>query len=127
MIDCSKCPEKSACCGIFRIGDEFLEKHKDKFQVACEIKLGAAFTDDLLCVFLNRKTRLCAVYENRPDVCKLFGTKEGVKISLGLACPHFKPNGNDWSPAMKTKITRHLNKSINKIIKETDKPQSLNT
>lgn len=127
VIDCRKCPEGSGCCGIIYFKKDFIERNKNKFQVEpTEIKtdgeIGAVITDDLMCVFLNRKTKLCAVYDDRPEVCRLFGTKEGIqKSGLGLACPHFKPNGNDWSPAMKAKIRHVTRKNLKKMLRKAEK------
>lgn len=123
VIDCSKCPEGSGCCGIIPFDKKLIEKHKDKFQVKpAEIREeGEAViigTDDLVCVFKNRKTRLCVIYDDRPYVCRLSGTKEGIKVSgLGLACPHFKPNGSEWSPGMKAKIMHVQRKNFKKLLR----------
>lgn len=123
-IDCSKCPEGSGCCGLIQMPKDLIEKNKDKFQVEPkEIKiigsLGVVLIDDLQCVFMNRKTKLCAIYDDRPEVCRLFGTKEGMqKAGLSLACPHFKPNGNDWSPAMKAKISHVTRKNLKKMLRK---------
>ena len=119
-IDCSKCPEGSGCCGILPFAEEFTEKHKNDFQVEpTEIREGVVVTEDMLCVFMNRKTRLCAIYEDRPEICRLFGTKEGIKQKgITLACPHFKPNGNDWSPAMKSKIRHVARKNLRELMRK---------
>lgn len=123
VIDCSKCPEEIGCCGTIPFSKEFFEKNKDKIKVQpIEIieKRGAvvAATKDLRCVFLDPKTRLCAVYDDRPEVCRLFGTKEGIKIrGLGLACPHFKPNGNEWSPGKKRQIKHVQRKNFKKLLR----------
>lgn len=121
-IDCSKCPEGSGCCGIVPLGEDLIEKHKKKFQVEpVEIKEGVVVTEDLRCVFMNRETKLCAIYDDRPEVCRLFGTKEGIeKSGYGLACPHFKPNGNDWSPAMRAKIQHVVRKNLKKMMRKAD-------
>ncbi len=38
--------------------------------------------DDGLCVFLNRETMLCGVYENRPQVCRDYTTDRCENIRL---------------------------------------------
>tara|TARA_Y100000592_G_C5299452_1_gene234762 strand:+ start:42 stop:389 length:348 start_codon:yes stop_codon:yes gene_type:complete len=43
----------------------FDELYKDNFA---RLKKGK----DGFCLFLNRETRLCSIYENRPQVCKDF-------------------------------------------------------
>jgi len=125
-IDCSKCPEGGECCGIIPLTKDLIENYKDKFQVKQTEILGkgsvrAVGTEDFHCVFMNRETKLCAIYDDRPEVCRLFGTKEGIqKKGLGLACPHFKPNGNDWSPAMKAKIKHVARNNLRKLLKGPD-------
>lgn len=37
------------------------------------------------CTFLDSQTRLCTVYENRPDVCRKFPTEMGRKL---FYCPY---------------------------------------
>ena len=124
VIDCSKCPEGAGCCGILPFKKEFLEKHKEKFQVkpvqiSDSKEIVGVITEDLKCIFLNRETNLCAIYQDRPEVCRLFGTKEGIlKAGLGLACPYFKPNGSDWSKAMKTRIIRQCRKNLTSALKK---------
>jgi len=120
VIDCSKCPEGSGCCGILPFSKEFTEKHKNDFQVEpTEIREGVVVTDDFHCVFLNRKTRLCAIYDDRPEVCRLFGTKEGIlRSNGGLACPHFKPNGNEWSKAMNARIRHKSRKNFIELLRK---------
>ena len=124
MIDCSKCPGQGICCGFFPFSEKFFEKYKDKMQVK-PIKIFkqhgfiAAVTEDLRCVFQNPKTWRCAIYEDRPDICRLYGTKEGIqKKGLGIACPFFKPNGNEWSRAMQAKIYHLLEKGLRRIEKK---------
>ena len=123
VIDCSKCPEGAGCCGLIPFSKEFYEKHKDKIKVKpIEIIEGdgavVPATKDLKCVFLDPKTNLCAVYNDRPEVCQLYGTKEGIKLKgLSLACPHFKPNGNEWSLAMKARIRHIGRKNFKKLLK----------
>ncbi len=39
------------------------------------------------CYFLDAKTRLCTVYENRPDTCRDFPARTGTRVSF---CPYKK-------------------------------------
>ena len=100
MIDCSKCPNRGDCCGLIPFTNEFIEKHKDKFQVK-EVKIISSseektdITDDMHCIFLNRSTKRCTVYNDRPKVCRLYGVTDDER----LACEFFKPNGNPRSEA----------------------------
>ncbi len=107
MIDCSKCPEPGSCCGPFEMEPGFIEKHKDKIQKKpekiVETSIGeCALCDDLGCIFLNRETKKCAIYEDRPWICKDYGLVDDIRIM----CPWFKANGNPRSEASRKKIGR---------------------
>lgn len=39
------------------------------------------------CYFLDQKTRLCTVYDKRPDTCRDFPTRVGTRVSF---CPYKK-------------------------------------
>ena len=121
MIDCSKCLKRGSCCGIFMMDKEWVMKHKFKMQVVPNKIIGgednskhiAFLQNDLLCVFLNRETKMCAVYDNRPQVCKDYGLVKDEN----LQCPYFKPSGNRRSEASQKKVERHFDKLVNKILK----------
>jgi Fe-S-cluster containining protein len=95
-----KCKERCGdCCCIVNMPETLINKHRDKFQVPIlkeervekfgqerEIRLE---TKDQMCAFLDRKTRKCAIYEDRPKVCKDYGIEnEGVN-----KCPYFDSEG----------------------------------
>lgn len=42
------------------------------------------------CYFLDAKTRLCTVYEKRPDTCRDFPTHVGPRLNM---CPYLKKPG----------------------------------
>jgi len=122
MINCSKCPKRGDCCGIIPFNKELIKKHKDKFQVEVqkEVDMGeevSFITEDLFCIFLNRQTKLCMIYEDRPRVCKLYG----VTKNKDLQCPYFRPSGNKRSPASRKQIERHIDKMTNNIINHDKK------
>lgn len=114
-----KCKEGCAeCCGIIPLTKEFIEKFKDKFQVPLVKKITAKdgiglITEDMLCVFLNRQTKLCSIYEERPLICRKFGIE--LDNQYKLACPYFKPNGKEWTPGKKKQIDRIQDKWFKKI------------
>ena len=126
MIDCSKCLDRGSCCGPIPISKEIIEKHRDKFQVdkfkEFETEKGITIlTDDLGCIFLDRKTKLCVIYEDRPTVCKLYGTTKDIK----LACPYFKPNGNSRSEGKRKQIERWIKKQWDQISRDLVKKSNL--
>lgn len=111
-IDCSKCPKQGVCCTEFKMQREIVEKNKNKFQVksinmvytddgGCRV-----FTGDRLCVFLNRSTKMCSIYEDRPEVCRLYGSG----IHELLTCFFFDNKGDRLS---KEKEKEVFNKAKN--------------
>jgi Fe-S-cluster containining protein len=96
---------------------KFVDKHKTHFQIVPEKIVGekdriSFLTSDLACVFLNRETRLCSVYEDRPNICRAYGMSD----NQDLQCPYFKKSGNPRSEASRKKIERHFDKLFNKLI-----------
>ena len=100
------------CCGNTPLPSELVEKNRDKFQVEVikELKVNLdegeeifCETEDNKCVFLNRETFGCLIYEDRPDICKRFGTDKDNTI---MQCPFLKVNGNPRSPAQQRRYQR---------------------
>jgi len=119
MIDCSKCPDRGCCCGVFMMSKELVNKHRDKFQVkqfqVLEDKDSITIvTDDLGCIFLNRKTRRCEIYEDRPEICRLYGMSKDKK----LQCAYFKPSGNPRSEASKKQVLKYIDKMNKEVMNE---------
>lgn len=116
MIDCSKCLEAQGCCGIMIFPKQFIEKFKDKIekgqiQILEKDDFVTYLYNDMRCPFLDRKTRLCKIYENRLKICKDYGYIEE------LQCPYFKKSGNRRSLASQTKIERMIDKKLSSIQK----------
>jgi hypothetical protein len=114
-IDCSKCPDNQECCGIMIFDSGFLEENITKIedgfiQVIQKGNMIHYLYEDSRCCFLDRKTRLCKIYDKRPQVCKDYGYLEK------LPCPFFKKSGNRRSPASQTKIERIIDKQISKTL-----------
>jgi len=106
------------CCGLVPLTEEILEKHKDKIQVPIIQKIPhpqgiVSITSDLKCIFLNRVTKLCMIYEDRPDVCRMYG----ISNHPALACPYVKPNGNPRSEAQRKHFQRIINHHVDKTFK----------
>lgn len=131
MIDCKKAIEsgicKADCCGIVTFKKSMVRKNIDKLQASIdEWKVVgndvALLTKDIKCVFLTKNNN-CAVYEDRPDVCRCFGSGKDWdgKEDVLMLCPHFKPNGNTWSPAKKKQIQRIVDKRIDYAMAKAEK------
>ena len=100
------------CCGNTPLPSELVEKNRDKFQVEVIKELKADFndgeniyceTEDNKCVFLNRKTLGGMIYNERPEICRKFGTDKENTI---MQCPFLKVNGNPRSPAQQRRYQR---------------------
>ena len=92
-INCFNCPIQGECCKCSVSFDKkFIEKHKDKVQrEIIEFKEGVPITKEDKCIFLQGK--LCAIHDNKPEICKKFGTK----IRRGIVCREQKPDGTKWT------------------------------
>jgi Fe-S-cluster containining protein len=118
MIDCSKCLKQGDCCGLFPMNKELVNRNKHKFQVN-PIKIiedrdrMGILTEDLFSVFLNRETKTCTIYEERPEVCKLYGVSKDKR----LQCPYFKSSGAKRSEASMKKVSRYCDCMTKQIMK----------
>jgi len=91
----SKC--KAKCCGIVPIKLSTWSKNQHNLQrevkevikgTSSEGKVVIPITEDNYCPFLKEDLE-CAIYENRPEVCKKFGD-ESHEL---LCCPMQDRNG----------------------------------
>ena len=115
MFKCKKgCSE---CCGIVPINEKFWHenKHKATKYKKLMIESGRVYpiTKDLKCVFL--KYNKCQIYDNRPSVCRQFGTNH--KGNPLLMCPYLHEN----SSIRNSKERRYLRKIVDKMFKNTEK------
>jgi len=103
----------SDCCGNINLKKSLISKHLNKIQQIPEETLDLGdevfpLTDDSKCIFLIRKTNKCSIYDDRPYVCRIYGTG----IEPKLLCPHIKPNGNPRSEAVRKEYTDKLNEIL---------------
>ena len=61
------------------------------------------YTEDGYCIFLNRKTRRCSIYSDRPMTCASYGIIQ--------PCPYLNPDGSHRS---QEEIARHKS-AINRL------------
>jgi Fe-S-cluster containining protein len=109
LIKCGKCA--GDCCGPVPLPLELIKKHADKMQGEVLEKFEMhgemyIFTKDVSCIFLDRATRRCVIYEDRPNICRMYG------VDSRLPCPHMKPNGHERSIASKKKVQRLINRQF---------------
>lgn len=92
-------------------------KHRDRCQVEPDAirDVGSDVvpdTQDHLCVFLDRGTKLCAIHEDRPEMCRLFGTKD----SPDSICSYVRSNGQPRSRAERRQIQRETTRCMAKLL-----------
>lgn len=127
MIPCENCPHKlnpsqnkHFCCGIIPFPTKFLEEHKKDFKSSGELQengeQGVIITPDFLCVFFDRVKHNCAIYEDRPAVCRLYGIDEER-----LPCPYFRRSGNPRTEASKKITLRKITEIVDKATTPTSK------
>lgn len=98
---------------------KLVKKHKDKFQVK-PVKIIedknwiAILTKDLGCIFLNRKTKNCMIYKERPEVCRLYGISKDPR----LQCAYFKRSGARRSPGSQKQVEKKIDLMTKQIIDE---------
>ena len=109
-FECKKrCAE---CCGIIGIPKELAMKTQDLAQIKpkevieSEGKLYIV-TPDMLCVYLNRQTKECAIYEDRPEICRIYG------LIPACPCPHFDLDGRRRNRNEACLIQIQINKTVN--------------
>lgn len=81
------------CCGVIPIDSKVLYRNRHLWQVEpirqIPTKIGIFVeTEDMHCIFLSRKKRLCMIYKDRPEVCRKYGTIKEHQ------CPIIKINGS---------------------------------
>lgn len=111
-----KCKDNCGiCCGIVPIPTDVWNKSQEKIQKVVQSNHVSEvyvypITDDLKCCFLTKDNK-CAIYNDRPDVCKEYGTTER------LPCPFLKPNGHEWSEAKRKQILKKIDRDVDDAIK----------
>lgn len=108
-----ECPKEceAMCCGIVSFPPEFVEKHRLLFQVKdvniLRTSIGVQInTPDGQCVFLDRQTWKCVIYEDRPKICREFGQVPK------LLCPYFNMEGKVRTPRESKRVIKYMDKVV---------------
>jgi Fe-S-cluster containining protein len=115
-----KCVEgcKAECCGIVPIPKELAKRHEQMAQAKAEeiVAWGendvVPLTEDAFCIFLDRDTKKCVIYKERPDVCRKYGLIED------LQCAYVDLRGKTRTSAKQRRMLRHINREVGKTMKE---------
>jgi Fe-S-cluster containining protein len=110
------------CCGPVQISKEIFEKNKDK-ATSIEYKLDdgktvMAVRADGKCAFLTEEMK-CAIYEERPQVCKDFGSNP--RGHLLLCCPFIREDGTKRNRPERRKAMRILDKKTDKVMERLER------
>ena len=104
---------KAECCGPIPFPSEqyYQLKHLVQVEPASEIRAEDGrfvfpIADDLRCVFLNRTTYMCSIYEQRPQVCRDYGHIDE------LPCPCFKTSGLMRTRAERREMRRKIDRDM---------------
>lgn len=116
-FDCKKMHPKckAQCCGVVPIPKEIYDRNKDKIQRKANETLDAGdclipITADAYCVFLDGDFN-CAIYEDRPDVCRKFGDESHPM----LFCPYINKEGKERCRQSRRQVERQSAKYMSKI------------
>ncbi|MCK5281826.1 MAG: YkgJ family cysteine cluster protein [Nanoarchaeota archaeon] len=88
LIESGKCA--GDCCGIVPINRLIFKLNKRNYQVKIKTLIRDnrttiyPITEDGKCIFLNRSTYQCSIYDKRPLICRHYGTIKG------LECPYIR-------------------------------------
>jgi Fe-S-cluster containining protein len=125
FFECKKYHGKcqARCCGIIpiprkiwqknqhKVQKKVLEKHKVEVtnpQTKQKTRGILPITQDMLCPFL-KKDLSCAIYEDRPDICKKFGDE----THLMLCCPMQQADGTERTEAEMQEFEHKVNEFFN--------------
>ena len=113
-----KClPDCGKCCIMVPIPKQVFLKHRDNCQVepVAVRDIGTEVvpdTEDHRCAFLNRETKQCTIYDDRPEMCRRFGTED----SPDLVCSYVRPTGQPRSRAERRRIQRDTVRGMEKLL-----------
>lgn len=104
------------CCGPVPIPKDVYERNRHKVRALTDDILetnGEVFVtqEDGFCIFLSEEKE-CLIYDERPEVCRLYGISNDPR----LMCMFLKPNGKPRSKASIKQLDRLLRKTAGRII-----------
>lgn len=116
MFECKEnCGE---CCGIIPFPKKLAKETEHLAQVKPTKIIQDKenlyiLTKDLMCVYLNRKTKECMIYDKRPRICRIYG------LISTCPCPYFKINGDKrklWERQLiRTRIDEMVDRAIEQV------------
>jgi len=111
-----KCKEDCGeCCGIIPISPALARKTEHFAQVEPKEVLeykGNLYpiTKDGKCIYLNRETKECSIYDERPKICRMFG------LTSATPCPYLREDGTKRNKKEVKEIKRQNALTVKKIL-----------
>lgn len=120
-MSCPNCKDfhhlcKAACCGVVPIPEETWKNYGYKAQRNFSKLIPFAdgqmipVTKDNICPFLSKDLK-CAIYDQRPEVCQLYGNA----TELLLTCALQNPDGSARSFFQRQRILKKQNQRVNEL------------
>ncbi len=108
------------CCCPVPIKKEIYERNKAKCQPHemhdCDDEVIVTNTKTGRCAFLDENA-LCGIYEERPEVCRLFGDSEKSKTDYVLMCPYLRQDGTHRPRHERRAIEKDMEKRTARVIR----------
>lgn len=108
IVDSLRCA--ADCCGCVPIDRAVVDANRHLIDVKyTEMILPSSgdlsypLTDDLVCVFLDRTVIRCAIYDDRPGVCRKYGDESHA----AMFCPHLNKDGEVRTRAQRRRVNRN--------------------
>lgn len=108
LIDNGTCT--ADCCGIIPIPVQLWAEYKNIVDIeygdyVVWKQLIVVPTPDDKCVFLDRDTHKCKVYDKRPSICATFGI---APDGLFMQCPYISALGDRRGRPSRRRLQRHI-------------------
>jgi Fe-S-cluster containining protein len=108
------------CCGLIPFGDRFYAQHhelvsEDRLERLLRLSntnFVLPITDDFRCCFLDRQELKCLIYDERPEICRLFGNVDKLR------CPYYDTAGNKRTRAERRRIKKAAEAGIDDQIRK---------
>ena len=116
---------KADCCGPTPFPREFIVANYVNIPAGLEYSLKVVprqevvipMTEDDHCIFLNRQSFSCQIYDERPQICREFGN-ESHRL---LSCPHMDSSGKYRLRQQRRNLQRKLKAVFDSFINQTKK------
>ena len=114
------------CCGPIPMKRGLLSARKADIQAEYEDIIPgdeqAAFpvAEDIHCIFMDRTTYLCSIYEERPDVCRKFGDE----MHPQMCCPYLRADGTKRTRAERRSVRLGVTERQQKLDKHLSKERN---